>query len=293
MSTELLVTTIIGIIQIILQALSLMIHNSIQALLCLSMLISSLFIFLSIIFIRRYKAVKYKYELTQYLFHNAGRHQFNVLPKEILLIDKESKINNVEINNISITWDMYRHHDWIDSDIVWDITDITNISKHNIYEYSIYNTYDLGKDSTLTNTWYINGIERKRSDRYTESNHIRRINYNLFKKIRPKEKLKNIKINIHSKNSVKIGRTDILSIYPYNYGLKVKSLSIKINMNFTNDIFNLDCYQIGTIKNKTGINEENIGGGIEHISGTSATYNYEINDVNMSNVYCILLTPIH
>ncbi len=289
---ELRASIIIGGIQILLAFIQIFTeHNMIYSVLITSL--SGVLLILLILYILKYKKLAYDYTLIQYLFHNHGRNQFNSLPKMLLLQKQQGRYNGVEIDKLKINWNMYPSQvpGWLHSIFEWEFGSITNISRENISEYLMYNTYDIAKSSKANLSFFIDDAMADYDLKFEESNKVRMLSFGLPKILKPKQRIDKFKIVLKSRDSLRIGRNDALCICPLNYGKKVKSIDIKINMGIPSPLYELELIEIGRIPGVKGISERSIERGVPKQREGGIRYRFSLDEeiMNMQNIYVILL----
>lgn len=222
------------------------------------------------------------FDLIQYLFHNNSQiNQFNILPKLVLLIEKEKKYNNVHIEKVNVIYDI--RNGQANSKVIFDIRGMKNNSKVKLTEFYLYTGTDIGfTERTRVYEEVGNNVIEYNMRLELESNGIKRLVCGLQESIEYRKNSKNIKFETDYCNTFDLSQLTILYCYPLNFGLKVDEINYYIKIH-DNDNYTIESRKV--YKSKKEISEKILktseGERIEDYS----QYNFKISDIHQLDIF--------
>ena len=221
-----------------------------------------------------------------YLFHNDKNiNHFNILPKIILLREKEQKCNNTQISALNIAYDIRGGIG--ESSVKIEMNHVENIGKEDISAIYYYTGIDFGIPSVVM-IKEKNGFCKLdcKMQEIKNSNDIKLYEYGLHSRLKRGNNIENIQLEMAYNDAFDLSQQEIINFYPLNYGKKIKRVSYRIRIFEKND-FVIDLRKI--FKAKKGFDETVV----ERKSGDRRNdyveYIFNISDVDMSNIYYFTL----
>lgn len=292
---EFFVTATIGVIQIML--IIIQIADGSRFLLFLSFLFSFVLIGIIVVLLRKIRNMNkaaYRFELVQYLFHNDGREQMNLIPKLILLLEKENISNPVEIEQVVVRCTLYRGKAGMEAEIQWEFDGVRNRSSGGVSEYCFLTCLDGGEGNTPKVTMMMSGREKPCTchiDRIKSSNGIEMLKWGFPKVLNRGERLTNMCLERKLINSFDLEKQDIIYLFPSNYGQKIDSILFVLDM--PEEGYEMELIETGRFRNHRKILERSIGRDSGERNGERVKYvcSLEKKSIHMENLYYILYKP--
>lgn len=222
------------------------------------------------------------FDLIQYLFHNNSQiNQFNILPKLILLIEKEKKYNYVHIDTVNVIYEM--RFGQKNSKVIFDIKGMKNNSKVKLTEFYLYAGTDSGfSERTRVYEEVGNNVKEYNMRLELNSNGIKRLVCGLQEPVEYKKSSKNIKLVTDYFEVFDSSRQNVLYCYPLNFGLKVDKINYVIKV-YEDDNYIIESRKI--YKSKKEISEKLLKTSEGEWVENHWQYNFEISDIHKLDTF--------
>lgn len=285
-------TIFIGIVQIIIGYLGLKQQNSfILAITIFVMLTSTTII---AILGMRFMILKEKYLLMIYLFHNNGINQFNIVPKLLLLMDREKKYNNVVIDQIEVCYKLYFQKEKYNADIRWRMKGIQNNSKKDISEYYFYTGTEYG-DCLYHNIMLYSDYKECKYEivDIKESNRIKLLTWSFPVELKPQDNIKDMSLVLSVEDIFHFDVNQVLYFIPRNFAKDINMFEIKVEVNFKHIDFDMELREIGKLKGSKQVTEHILKCHKKVNSEKKSIYYFVVEKkrIKMNNIYYILIKP--
>lgn len=286
-------TVCIGGIQIIIGFIGIIKNNNL--ILLVNIVLLSITIFCIIYLSKKVHVFNYKYSLIQYLFHNDNVNRFNIVPKLLLLMDQEKKYNHLDIDHVDVTYDITYSNNQYNSKVIWRMRGIHNSKRRDVSEYYFYTGTGIGDCQHQTLTLYkSNASSEYKITNYLERNRIKLLTWSFPTVFTSQSYIKKMDLSLFINGIFDFSMNQVIYFIPRNFGQKLNSFSISINMHFEKPTFDMELREIGCVKGNKGISEHILKSHqIYRNEDNSTTYSFEIEKkyINMDNVYYIFLIP--
>lgn len=237
----------------------------------------------------RKKDAKDILDLIIYLFHNNnGINQFNILPKLILLMEKEQNYNEFHVDKVNMEYKIRDGKQ--ESTINWNIIGIKNISKTEVSQMYFYTGIDYGIMATVEAREENGGnVEARPMRKENESNEINRFVLGFESKIAPKRKLDRIRLSTKLKKAYDLSKQEIIYFYPYNFGRIIDEINYNVEI-YDKDNYVIELREI--YKDKKNFKERVIKSIKGKVQDTYKLYGFKITEVNMKSVYYFTINKV-
>lgn len=239
------------------------------------------------------------YKFIRYLFFETKENKFNIAPKLLLFSDLQKVKNSFEVKNLVVKYTITKRDDVFDSTITYNLCDVSNVENSNFYYYAGIDSGEIQKQKLII---YCNGTPETRpllpDNQINSENGIFLYHWNIPDNFIKKDNtVEKIELKMEQKNSFDLNQKEAIYLFPWNIAAKIEKIELIITYPAFLGEISMQLFELGKIKREkfpyhSSLNSSPLEKD-KSKDGTTISYKFDIKDVNVENLYYILLQKIN